>query len=87
MHPLLNPRRRSSTPTEIAVRQAQEALERARALSMKASTQMELDNATNAHDRRQCASHTARQAPVQPPGDVVQLVAAPKRDVLLRLEN
>ncbi len=72
---------------EIAVRQAQEALERARALSMKGiNSKMELDNATNAHDSANARLNTARQA-LSATKSQLQLVAAQKRDVLLRLEK
>ncbi|WP_099999410.1 efflux RND transporter periplasmic adaptor subunit [Phyllobacterium zundukense] len=72
---------------EIAVRQAQEALDRARALSAKGiNSKMELDNATNAHDSANARLNTARQALVATKSQL-QLVAAQKRDVLLRLEK
>ncbi|MRG55739.1 efflux RND transporter periplasmic adaptor subunit [Phyllobacterium sp. SYP-B3895] len=72
---------------EIAVRQAMEALERARALSSKGiNSKMELDNATNAHDSANARLNTARQALVATQSQL-QLVAAQKRDVLLRLEK
>jgi HlyD family secretion protein len=72
---------------EIAVRQAQEALERARALSAKGiNSKMELDNATNAHDSANARLNTAQQALLATKSQL-QLVAAQKRDVLLRLEK
>jgi HlyD family secretion protein len=72
---------------EIAVRQALEALERARALSAKGiNSKMELDNATNAHDSANARLNTARQA-LAATKSQLQLVAAQKRDVLLRLEK
>jgi HlyD family secretion protein len=72
---------------EIAVRQALEALERARALSAKGiNSKMELDNATNAHDSANARLNTARQA-LAATKSQLQLVAAQKRDVQLRLEK
>jgi HlyD family secretion protein len=72
---------------EIAVRQAQEALDRARALSLKGiNSKMELDNATNAHDSAKARLNTAHQALVATQSQL-QLVAAQKRDVQLRLEK
>lgn len=72
---------------EIAVRQALEALERARSLSAKGFTsKAEFDNATNAHDSANAKLNTARHALVATQTQL-QLVAAQKRDVLLRLEK
>lgn len=72
---------------EIAVRQALEALGRARALSAKGiNSKMELDNATNAHDSANARLNTARQA-LAATRSQLQLVAAQKRDVQLRLEK
>ncbi|PSH63611.1 MULTISPECIES: efflux RND transporter periplasmic adaptor subunit [Phyllobacterium] len=72
---------------EIAVRQALEALDRARALSAKGiNSKMELDNATNAHDSANARLNTSRQALVATKSQL-QLVAAQKRDVLLRLQK
>ncbi|MBB3235145.1 efflux RND transporter periplasmic adaptor subunit [Phyllobacterium endophyticum] len=72
---------------EIAVRQAQEALDRARALSLKGiNSKMELDNATNAHDSAKARLNTAHQALIATQSQL-QLVAAQKRDVQLRLEK
>jgi HlyD family secretion protein len=72
---------------EIAVRQAQEALDRARSLSAKGFTsKAEFDNATNAHDSAKARLNTARHA-LAATQTQLQLVAAQKRDVLLRLEK
>ncbi len=72
---------------QIAVRQAQEALDRARALSAKGITsKADFDNATNAHDSANARLNTSRQALVASQSQL-QLVAAQKRDVLLRIEK
>lgn len=72
---------------EIAVRQALEALGRARALAAKGiNSKMELDNATNAHDSANARLNTARQA-LAATKSQLQLVAAQKRDVLLRIQK
>lgn len=72
---------------EIAVRQALEALGRARALSAKGiNSKMELDNATNAHDSANARLNTARQA-LAATKSQLQLVAAQKRDVMLRIQK
>ncbi|MCX8280304.1 efflux RND transporter periplasmic adaptor subunit [Phyllobacterium sp. 0TCS1.6C] len=72
---------------EIAVRQALEALDRARSLSAKGYTsKAEFDNATNAHDSAKAKLNTARHA-LSATETQLQLVAAQKRDVLLRLEK
>lgn len=72
---------------QIAVRQAQEALDRARALSAKGITsKADFDNATNAYDSANARLNTSRQALVASQSQL-QLVAAQKRDVLLRIEK
>jgi HlyD family secretion protein len=72
---------------QIAVRQAQEALDRARALSAKGITsKADFDNATNAHDSANARLNTSRQALVASQSQL-QLVAAQKRDILLRIEK
>lgn len=72
---------------EIAVRQALEALDRARSLSAKGFTsKAEFDNATNAHDSANAKLNTARHALVATQTQL-QLVAAQKRDVLLKLDK
>ncbi len=72
---------------QIAVRQALEALDRARALAVKGiNSKMELDNATNAYDSANARLNTSRQALVATQSQLA-LVAAQKRDVLLRLEK
>ena len=72
---------------QIAVRQAQDALDRARALSAKGITsKADFDNATNAYDSANARLNTSRQALVASQSQL-QLVAAQKRDVLLRIEK
>ncbi|MGH6859130.1 MAG: efflux RND transporter periplasmic adaptor subunit [Phyllobacterium sp.] len=72
---------------EIAVRQALEALDRARSLSTKGfASKAEFDNATNAHDSANAKLNTARHA-LAATQTQLQLVAAQKRDVLLKLEK
>ncbi|EJN06099.1 efflux RND transporter periplasmic adaptor subunit [Phyllobacterium sp. YR531] len=72
---------------EIAVRQALEALDRSRSLSAKGFTsKAEFDNATNAHDSANAKLNTSRHALVATQTQL-QLVAAQKRDVMLRLEK
>ena len=72
---------------EVAVRQASEELQRAKALTARGvASKSQLDNAVNAFDSANAKLNTARQS-LAATRSQLDLIAAQKRDVLLRVEK
>lgn len=72
---------------EVTVRQASEELERAKALTQKGvASKSQLDNAVNAFDGANARLNTARQS-LAATRSQLDLIAAQKRDVALRIEK